>query len=68
MTRECAQTNRVHYGMTMVDIESLEAAGLIEVDWGISNTGGRRGELRLTQASERNVQARQASAGPAADD
>lgn len=28
MTREWAQTNRAHYGMTLVDIEDLETAGL----------------------------------------
>jgi hypothetical protein len=59
MTREWAQANRAHAGMTLVDVEDLEAAGLIDVDWGISNTGGRRGELRLTQTGERYVQARQ---------
>ncbi len=67
MTREWAQANRAHYGMTLVDVEDLEAGGLIEVDWGISNAGGRRGELRLTQVGERYVQARQPPAGPAAD-
>ena len=67
MTREWAQANRAHGGMTLVDVEDLEAAGLIEVDWGISNSGGRRGELRLTQPGGRHVQARQPPAGPAAD-
>jgi hypothetical protein len=59
MTREWAQANRAHAGMTLVDVEDLEAAGLIDVDWGISNSGGRRGELRLTQTGARFVQARQ---------
>ena len=58
-TREWAQANRAHHGMTLVDIEDLEDEGLIAVDWGISNTGGRRGELRLTQTGERFVQASQ---------
>ena len=31
MTREWAQANRAHYEMTLVHIEDLEAAGLIEV-------------------------------------
>jgi hypothetical protein len=51
MTREWAQANRVHHGMTLVDIEDLEHAGLIEVDWG-SSSNGRRGELRLAHAGE----------------
>ena len=59
MTREWARTNRAHHGMTLVDIEDLEHEQLIDVDWGISNTGGRRGELRLTQTGERFVQASQ---------
>jgi hypothetical protein len=59
MTREWARANRAHHGMTLVDIEDLEDEGLIDVDWGISNTGGRRGELRLTQTGERFVQASQ---------
>jgi hypothetical protein len=67
MTRAWAQANRAHHGMTLVDAEDLEAAGLVEVDWGISNTGGRRGELRLTHARERYVQGAQPPAGPAAD-
>jgi hypothetical protein len=67
MTREWAQANRAHHGVTLVDIEDLEAAGLIEVVWGMSNTGGQRGDLRLTQTGERYVQARQPSVGPAAD-
>ena len=66
MTREWAQANRAHYEMTLVHVEDLEAAGLIEVAWGISNTGGRRGEVRLTEAGERYVQARQPP-GPGAD-
>jgi hypothetical protein len=67
MTREWAQANRAHHGMTLVHVEDLEAAGLIDVDWGISNTDGRRGELRLTHAGERYVQARQPPAGLAPD-
>ena len=59
MTREWAQANRAHHGMSLVDIEDLEHEGLVDVDWGISKTGGRRGELRLTQAGERFVQASQ---------
>lgn len=62
MTREWAQTNRAHHGMTLVDIEDLEAADLIEVDWGISNTRDRRGELRLTRAGECYVQSRKTAA------
>lgn len=67
MTREWAQANRAHRGMTLVDVEDLEAAGLIEVDWGVSNTGGRRGELRLTQSGERYAQTREGPADPPAD-
>jgi hypothetical protein len=67
MTREWAQANHAHYGMTLVDVEDLEAAGLIDVDWGVSNTGGRRGELRLTHGGERYVRARQPPTGLAPD-
>lgn len=67
MTREWAQANHAHYGMTLVDVEDLEAAGLIEVDWGTSKTGGRRDQLRLTHAGERYVQARQPPPGLATD-
>lgn len=67
-TREWAQANRAHHGMTLVDIEDLEDEGLIAVDWGISNTGGRRGELRLTQTGERFVQASQPPATTGDDD
>jgi DNA-binding PadR family transcriptional regulator len=54
--------------MTLVDIEDLEDEGLIAVDWGISNTGGRRGELRLTQTGERFVQGSQPPATTGDDD
>jgi hypothetical protein len=59
MTREWAPANRAHYEMTLMHIEDLEAAGLINVAWGISDTGDRGGALRLTEAGERDVQARQ---------
>jgi hypothetical protein len=58
MTREWARANPAHYGTTMTDIEDLETAGLIEVDWGLANTGGRRGELRLSPTGERLLEAR----------
>jgi hypothetical protein len=67
MTRGWARANRAHHGMTLVDIEDLEDEGLIDVDWGISNTGGRRGELRLTQTGERFVQASQPPATTGGD-
>jgi hypothetical protein len=66
MTRDWAQAHRAHHEMTLMHIEDLEAAGLIEVAWGISNTGGRRGEIQLTHAGERYVQTRHPP-GPGAD-
>lgn len=58
MTREWARANPAHYEMTMTDVEDLETAGLVEVNWGVANTGGRRGELRLSLIGERLLEAR----------
>ena len=54
MTREWADQSHARRGVTFADIEDLEEAGLIAVDWGFSNSG-RRGELRLTPAGEAHV-------------
>jgi len=54
MTREWAERSRARHGITIADIEDLEAAAVVEVDWGLS-ASGRRGELRLTRAGEAHV-------------
>lgn len=54
MTREWATTSPAHRGAALADIEDLEAAGLVAVDWGFSSNG-RRGDLRLTPAGEAHV-------------
>lgn len=54
MTREWATNAQAHRGVTLADIEDLEAAGLVAVDWGYSRNG-RRGDLRLTAAGEAQV-------------
>ena len=61
MTREWARANPTHTGITMTDVEDLETAGLVEVDWGVGNTGGRRGELRLSLIGERLLDVRHQS-------
>jgi len=68
MTREWAQANAAHRGMTLTDVEDLERAGLVDVDWGYSNTRGRRGELRLTDVGERYVRARRPEDGEVGND
>lgn len=57
MTREWAQANRAHHGMTLTHVEDLERSGLVEVDWGYSTSSERRGELRLSEAGEAYVRA-----------
>ncbi len=54
MTREWATTSPAHGGAALADVEDLEAAGSVVVDWGVSSNG-RRGELRLTPAGEAHV-------------
>lgn len=54
MTREWAAKARAHRGVTLADVEDLEAAGLVAVGWGLSRNG-RRGDLRLTSAGEAHV-------------
>lgn len=54
MTREWATTSPAHRGAALADIEDLEAAGSVAVDWGVSSNG-RHGELRLTPAGEARV-------------
>jgi hypothetical protein len=54
ITREWATNAQAHRGVTLADIEDLEAAGLVVVDWG-SSRNGRRGDLRLTAAGEAQV-------------
>lgn len=51
MTREWATAGTAHRSATLADLEDLEAAGLVSVDWGASSNG-RRGELRLSPAGE----------------
>ena len=54
ITREWATAATAHRSATLADLEDLEAAGLVSVDWGASSNG-RRGELRLTPAGEVHV-------------
>jgi len=55
MTREWATTATAFRAATLADIEDLEAAGVVAVDWG-SSANGRRGDLRLTAAGEAHSQ------------
>lgn len=51
MTREWAARSLAHRGLVLADIEDLEAAEAIAIDWG-SGPNGRRGDFRLTPSAE----------------
>jgi hypothetical protein len=66
MTREWAAAATAHRSATLSDLEDLEAAGVVSVDWGASSNG-RRGELRLTPAGEVYVERLAAPPTPPAE-
>lgn len=51
MTREWAARSPPHRGLVLADIEDLETAEAIAIDWG-SGPNGRRGDFRLTPSAE----------------
>lgn len=56
MTREWAARSPAHRDLVLSDIEDLEAAQLIAVDWG-TGPNGTRGDFRLTPGGERSADA-----------
>ncbi len=54
ITREWAMTHPAHHHLTIADVEDIERAGMIDVDW-THGRDGRRGDARLTVAGEREV-------------